>query len=131
MNTFCYHLESSHAKPMRGRGKNLGVIALFLLLLFFGSLPSEAAELQHEIKLATLAPENSTLMKIFREMDSEVRKETEGRVGFKLFSGFVLGDERDVFRKLRIGLIHAATFTSTFLAEINPDIRTLQLPFLF
>ena len=116
---------------MRGRGKNLGVIALFLLLLFFGSLPSEAAELQHEIKLATLAPENSTLMKIFREMDSEVRKETEGRVGFKLFSGFVLGDERDVFRKLRIGLIHAATFTSTFLAEINPDIRTLQLPFLF
>jgi len=116
---------------MKGKAQYLGVIVVLLLLLILGPLPTKAADLQHEIKLATLAPENSSLMKVFREMDSEVRKKTEGRVGFKLFSGFVLGDERDVFRKLRIGLIHAATFTSTFLAEINPDIRTLQLPFLF
>ena len=116
---------------MKRRGKYLGVKVVLLLLLLLGSLPSEAAELEHEIKLATLAPENSSLMKIFREMDSEVRKETEGRVGFKLFSGFALGNERDIFRKLRFGLIHGATFSAHFLADINPDIRALQVPFLF
>ena len=108
-------------------------ISFFLLSFFVLLLPvySHAAQPQHEIKLATLAPENSSLMKIFREMNSELLRETEGRVGFKIFSGFVLGDERDVFRKLRIGQIHAATFTSTFLTTINPDISALHVPFLF
>jgi TRAP-type C4-dicarboxylate transport system substrate-binding protein len=116
---------------MRPRGKYFAAILLPLFFLLLCPLPTRGGDLQHEIKLATLAPENSSLMKIFREMDSELRKETEGRVGFKLFSGFALGDERDIFRKLRFGLIHGATFTSNFLADINPDIRTLQVPFLF
>ena len=109
-------------------------ITVFILLSFFVLLLpvySHAARPQHEIKLATLAPENSSLMKIFREMNNALLEETEGRVGFKIFSGFVLGDERDVFRKLRIGQIHAATFTSTFLTNINSDISALHVPFLF
>jgi len=120
-----------HEEPISRRGKYVAVIFFSLFLLLLCPLPIKAADLQHEIKLATLAPENSSLMKIFKEMDIELREETEGRVGFKLFSGFALGDERDIFRKLRFGLIQAATFTSNFLADINPDIRTLQVPFLF
>lgn len=110
------------------------IYALFLSLLFCTSLwqPTvHAAKPQYEIKLATLAPENSTLMRIFREMDAEVRRETGGRVGFKMFSGFALGDERDVFRKMRIGMIQAATFTSTFLNDLSREMRALQVPFLF
>jgi TRAP-type C4-dicarboxylate transport system substrate-binding protein len=95
------------------------------------SYVGHAAKPQYEIKLATLAPENSSLVKIFKEMDAELRKETGGRVGFKIFSGFALGDERDVFRKLRIGLIQAATFSANFLNDLNPNIRVLQVPFLF
>ncbi len=114
---------------IRTRVFAVGIFLFFFTLVFPFSLHS--AQPQYEIKLATLAPENSSLMKIFREMNGEVLRETGGRVGFKLYSGFVLGDERDVFRKLRIGLIHGATFTSTFLAGINPDIRAIQLPFLF
>ena len=110
------------------------VFAVGIFLFFFTLVcpfPLHSAQPQHEIKLATMAPENSSLMKIFREMNSELKQKTAGRVGFKLFSGFALGDERDVFRKLRIGLIHAAAFSSTFLNTINPDLRTLQVPFLF
>ena len=132
MNTLWHHLETAgHGKAMKQRRKYPLVIVVIFLLVLLGSFPGEAEELQHEIKLATLAPENSSLMEIFREMDRELRKETEGRVGFKLYSGFALGDEQDIFRKLRFGLIQAATFTSTFLADINPDIRALQIPFLF
>ena len=118
-----------HFGIIRTRVFAVGIFLFFFTLVCPYTLHS--AQPQHEIKLATLAPENSSLMKIFREMNAELLKETEERVGFKFFSGFALGDERDVFRKLRIGLIHAATFSSTFLANINPDIRALQLPFLF
>lgn len=110
------------------------ICALSLSLLFL--MPQwpclgHAAEPEYEIKLATLAPENSSLVKIFKEIDGELRRETGGRVGFKIFSGFALGDERDVFRKLRIGLIHAATFSANFLNDLNPNMRVLQVPFLF
>ena len=106
--------------------------ALFLFLL----LPQwprlgHATKPKYEIKLATLAPENSSLVKAFREMDSELRQKTGGNVGFKIFSGFALGDERDIFRKLRIGLIQAAVFSANFLNDLNPNIRVFQVPFLF
>ena len=126
----CLELASP-GEPMSPRLKYFALILLPILVLLLCPLTAKTAGLQHEIKLATLAPENSSLMKIFREMDSELRKETEGRVGFKLFSGFALGDEQDIFRKLRFGLIQGATFTSTFLADINQGIRVLQIPFLF
>ncbi len=113
------------------RRQFLGLLLFLLVFMLQPPFSAQAARPKYEIKLATLAPENSSLMKIFREMNSELLKETGGEVGFKLFSGFALGDELDVFRKLRIGLIHAATFTATFLSDINPDIRALQLPFLF
>ena len=110
------------------------ICGLLLALLFVIPLWSSighTAKPQYPIKLATLAPENSSLVKIFKEMDAELRKETEGRVGFKIYSGFALGDERDVYRKLRIGLIQAATFSANFLNDLNPNIRVLQVPFLF
>jgi TRAP-type C4-dicarboxylate transport system substrate-binding protein len=132
MITLWNYLElASQGESLKGKGKYFSAIFFLLFLFLLCPLPNRAADLQNEIKIATLAPENSSLMKIFREMDSELRKETEGRVGFRLFSGFALGNERDIFRKLRFGLIHGATFTANFLADINPDIRTLQVPFLF
>lgn len=103
---------------------------LLALILVLSPLCTWAAP-QHEIKLATLAPENSSLMNIFEEMNKELLQVTNGRLGFKLYAGFALGDEADVLRKLRIGLVNAATFTSTALTDVNKDLRALQVPFLF
>jgi TRAP-type transport system periplasmic protein len=104
---------------------------LFLLTVLLCPPAGEAATPQFEIKLATLAPENSSLMQIFHEMNMELLKETGGKVGFKIFSGFVLGDEEDVLRKLRVGMVHAATFTGPALTSLNTGMRVLQIPFLF
>lgn len=121
-----------------GRNRRSGVFpilsVIFATALLFtaaSSVVCEAAQPEIEIKLATLAPENSSLMQIFNEMNAELLKETGGKVGFKMYAGFVLGDEEDVLRKLRIGMVHAATFTSGALTDINPDLRALQIPFLF
>ncbi len=117
-----------------GKGKGLRTIALavaLLLLFLLAPFAAWSAPPEHEIKLATLAPENSTLMKIFNEMNGELLKETGGKVGFKMFAGFALGDEEDVLRKVRIGMIHAATFSAPALTDVNSDLRALQVPFLF
>lgn len=119
--------ESSGKKGPVAMALAVGVGLLCLLTPFVAcSAPPE-----HEIKLATLAPENSTLMKIFNDMNAELLKESGGKVGFKIFSGFAMGDEDDVLRKLRAGMVHAASFTMGALTDLNPDLRVLQVPFLF
>jgi len=86
---------------------------------------------RYELKVATLAPDHSTFMQIFNEMNEELLRETEGRVGFRVYSGFAMGDEEDVLRKVRVGLVHGAVFTASALTDINVDFRVLQIPFLF
>ncbi|MCE5245106.1 MAG: TRAP transporter substrate-binding protein DctP [Desulfobacteraceae bacterium] len=125
------HYDSASVKTGRRRVVPPAVTGLVLLLLLALVPAVQAAFPEFEIKLATLAPENSSLMKIFNEMNADLLKETGGKVGFKMFAGFVLGDEEDVLRKLRVGMVHAAAFTSTALTDINMDLRTLQVPFLF
>jgi TRAP-type transport system periplasmic protein len=83
------------------------------------------------IKFATLAPEGSSWMKEIRRLADDVEKNTDGRVTFQFYPGGVSGDERDVIRKMRIGQIHAAGFTGVGLGEILPEVRVLDLPFLF
>ena len=106
----------------------LSVLTLLLLALIPRPCAGGPA---HEIKLASLAPENSSSMQIFNEMDLDLRAQTGGRVGFKIYGGFALGNEMDVLRKLRIGYVQAAVFTTASLSDLNPDMRVLQIPFLF
>ncbi len=127
-------IHNNTAPVEQGCGRKIwqAFLLSFLLLLTVLLWPpaGEAATPEFEIKLATLAPENSSLMQIFHEMNAELLKETSGKVGFKIYSGFVLGDEEDVLRKLRVGMVHAATFTGPALTNINPGMRVLQIPFL-
>lgn len=111
--------------------RTIAVSLALLLLSLAGVAPAWSAKPKYEIKLATLAPENSSLMRIFNEMNAELLKETNGQLGFRMYAGFVLGDEADVLRKLRIGLVQGAVFTNTALTDVNPELRVLQVPFLF
>lgn len=84
-----------------------------------------------EIKIATLAPDGSTWMKTMRAIDEDVRAKTANRVGFKFYPGGVQGDEKDVIRKMRNGQIHGAALTGFGLGAIVPEMRVLELPFMF
>jgi TRAP-type C4-dicarboxylate transport system substrate-binding protein len=101
------------------------------LLLGPGAEVCSAGDKKNRIKFATLAPEGSSWMKEMRRLADEVKQKTEGRVTFKFYPGGVSGDERDVIRKIRIGQIHAAGFTGVGLGQILPEVRILDLPFLF
>jgi TRAP-type transport system periplasmic protein len=101
---------------------------IFLVGLFL-SLPLAAAE--HEIKMATLAPEGSTWWRVFKEADTRLKQLTNGRVELKVYGGGVAGDEPVVVRKMRLGQLHAAAMTSVGMAEIQPALLALQAPGLF
>ena len=50
----------------------------------------------HIIKFATVAPEGSSWVGIMKEYDAAVRKESGGKLGFRIYAGSVAGDEQDV-----------------------------------
>lgn len=83
------------------------------------------------IKLATLAPEGSSWVNVFNEMNQEVQQKTDGQVKFRIYPGGVLGDERDMLRKMHIGQIHSAALTSAGLSAIFPEFDVFQIPFSF
>ena len=97
-------------------------------IIFFTASSVHAAT---EIKFALLAPEGSTWEKLIQEWNKELTKKTSGRVTLKIYAGGVLGDERDIIRKMRIGQVHAGAFTSLGLGFINPAVRVLDLPFMY
>ncbi|WP_082990039.1 TRAP transporter substrate-binding protein DctP [Woeseia oceani] len=84
-----------------------------------------------QIKIATLAPENSQWMSEFRAGAKEIRERTEGRVQLKFYSGGVQGNESKVLRKIQIGQLHGGTFAPTDFQKRFPDLNIYGLPFVF
>lgn len=101
------------------------------LALCLGVLASGAFAQQYTIKFASLAPDGSTWTNVLREYDAAVRKESGGKLGFKIYAGGVQGEDKDVIRKMRLGQLHSAGLTGFGLGEIAPKVRILDSPFLF
>ena len=83
------------------------------------------------VKLATLAPEGTDWHGMLIEMGQEWKKESKGAVQLKIYPSGVIGDERDMVRKMRIGQIHAAGITTEGLTEIVPDFSAFFVPLAF
>ena len=78
------------------------------------------------IKIATLAPEGSAWMNLFHKWQARVEQRSEGRLKIKFYAGGVMGDERDVIRKMHAGQLSGAAITGIGLAMINPEVRALE-----
>jgi TRAP-type C4-dicarboxylate transport system substrate-binding protein len=105
--------------------KRLQLIFMLLAVLSF-----TVAAQEYTIKFATIAPDGSTWMNVMREYDAAVRKESGGRLGFKIYPGGVQGDEKTVLRKIRVGQLQSGGFTGVGMGEIAPEVRILDSPFL-
>lgn len=119
---------------MMGEQKMRFVWCLMSCLLVGVALPGPAAaeeEDEHVLKIASLAPENSSWAKAFERMGREIESETDGAVEIKLYPGGVMGDEPAMVRKMRTGQLDGAAVTNVGLGEIDPTILILQLPLLF
>ncbi|MBM4197150.1 MAG: C4-dicarboxylate ABC transporter [Gammaproteobacteria bacterium] len=105
----------------------------FAASLFFASFLvfGTAAGGPVELKIATVVPEGSAWMKEMRAAAADVKARSGGRVAVKLYGGGVMGNDRQVLRKIRIGQLHGGAFTANSLAEKYPDIALYGLPMIF
>ena len=94
-------------------------------------LAAPAAAKDVTLKIATLAPEDTSWMNVMVDFDKEVREKSGGQVGFKFYPGGVAGDEKVVLKKMKAGQLQGGAFTGMGLGEIYPGMRILELPFLY
>lgn len=90
-----------------------------------------ASSPRYLMKFATVAPEGSTWVKYIRAVDKELRQKSNNRLGLRIYAGGIAGDELDVLKKMRIGQIHSAAFSGVGFGKILPEVRVLDLPYLF
>lgn len=95
------------------------------------SLISPLKASAEEWRIATLAPDGSSWMKVLSKGAAGVDKITASRVQFKYYTSGSQGDEKDVVRKMNSGGLDGAALTSVGLSLIDPSIRVLELPMLF
>ncbi|MEE9495745.1 MAG: TRAP transporter substrate-binding protein DctP [Desulfobacterales bacterium] len=83
------------------------------------------------LKIATLSPEGSEWMQKMREGAKEIALKTDNRVKFKFYPGGIMGSEKAVLRKIRVGQLHGGAITAGSLAHIYPELRLYFLPMIF
>jgi TRAP-type C4-dicarboxylate transport system substrate-binding protein len=111
----------------------MNILLMVLVLLAGVSVPSwsESQDSPQTLKIATLAPENSSWMQDMRAGAKAIEQQTDGRVRFKFYGGGVQGNDKQVQRKMRTGQLHGGTFTSGAMYQFEQDADMLSLPLLF
>jgi TRAP-type transport system periplasmic protein len=103
------------------------LIRILLSITIFLGFAVEAATL----KIATIAPDGTAWMKAMRSGAELVESKTQGRVKLRFYPGGVMGNDKSILRKIRIGQLHGGAITGGGLASIYPDGQVYNLPFRF
>ena len=114
-----------------GRLSVLKIMGLGVIVLILLNTTTLGAQKNVVIKIATLAPDGSAWMKVFNELNEDLKARTDNRVSFRIYPGGVLGDEKDMLRKMMIGQIHGAVLSAPGLSTIVKAMNVTQVPFLF
>lgn len=105
-------------------------INIVVVALLMHGLSIQVAQAQ-VLKIATLAPDGTRWMQEMRRGAKEIEQRTQQRVSFKFYPGGIMGNEKTVYRKMQIGQIHAAAFTTGGLALIYPENQIYSQPLIF
>ncbi len=103
---------------------------LFVLMsgaLFIGMPPAYATD----IKIATIAPNQSTWMIDMRAAGKTIKERTDGRVNLKFYGGGVQGASPKVLQKIKIGQLHGGMFAPIDFIKTYVDVSLYGLPFAF
>jgi TRAP-type C4-dicarboxylate transport system substrate-binding protein len=101
-------------------------IVCVLLVILSGSAAAEPV-----LRIATLAPEGSSLARVIADSARRIAARTEGRVRVRFYWSGQLGDERDMVRRMKLGSLDGATLATTGLALVAPRALHLQRPLAY
>lgn len=100
-------------------------------LLFLTAILAVPAQATTTFKIATIAPDGTSWMNAMREGAKTIQQRTDGRVKFRFYPGGIMGNDKSVLRKIRVGQLHGGAITGGGLADIIPEALVYSLPFQF
>ncbi|MFO7592914.1 MAG: TRAP transporter substrate-binding protein DctP [Pseudomonadota bacterium] len=100
-------------------------------LLFLTTILVVPAQAATTFKIATIAPDGTSWMKAMRDGAKKIQERTDGRVKFRFYPGGIMGNDKSVLRKMRVGQLHGGAVTGGGLAQIIPEALVYSLPFQF
>lgn len=84
------------------------------------------------IKLATVAPKDTSYHRILLEMGERWRKATSGQIDLVIYPGGTQGGEADTLRRMAVGELQAGMLSAGGLTAIDPAVGAVQeIPMLF
>src|SRR5882672_11409965 len=95
------------------------------LSLFTIAVPAAATT---TIRMATIAPRNSTWGKVLDAWEKAVESKTQGEVDLTIYYNGVQGEERAVVAKMKSGQLDAGALSAIGLSHVYRDVMVLQLP---
>jgi TRAP-type transport system periplasmic protein len=127
-------VDTNIGEDLTMRRSLLAALLLTGLALFFpdaalrgGATAQDAIEL----RIATLAPQGSSWMRVFNAWNRSLQQATNNTVRLRFYPGGSQGDERDFVRKMRAGQLDGAAVTSTGLGLIVRPVLVLGAPGIF
>jgi TRAP-type C4-dicarboxylate transport system substrate-binding protein len=88
----------------------------------------EASAQTHTLRIASLAPKNSSWGKVYTVWEKALAKKTEGKLAVQMYFNAVQGGEDAMVSKLKTGQLDGAALTSVGLSYIYKSVLVLQLP---
>jgi len=104
----------------------VSVIVQLAAVLLLVMLPGQALGIR--LKIATLSPDGSVWMQKMREGAQEVARRTNNRVRIKYYPGGVMGDDKAVMRKIRVGQLQGGAVVGGSLTKYFKDNQIYGLP---
>jgi TRAP-type C4-dicarboxylate transport system substrate-binding protein len=108
--------------------KRLAHLASLAALAIGFSLAPKASAEDHTLRIASLAPKNSSWGKVYDVWERALDKKTEGKLKVQMFFNGVQGNEDAMVSKMKTGQLDGAALTSVGLSYIYKNVLVLQLP---
>ncbi len=103
------------------------IISIFTVL----SLGLSTSGYAKTFKIATLSPDGSFWVTTMKSAAKEIAEKTDDRVKFRFYPGGVMGNDKSVLKKIRIGQLQGGAFSGGAFASKAPDTQVYNMPLLF
>lgn len=112
--------------------KNNKLISILIIILVVSNIfILSAKDPKYLIKIATDSPDNSIWVNGIKEINRAIYEKTNGEVGIDIYTGGTMGDQSTVIKKIKLGQVNAATFSSGGLGLIYNDFAIMGFPMIF
>ena len=92
---------------------------------------SSTAHAAMTLKIAEIHPAGYPTVVAQEHMGENIEKATDGELKFRMFSGGVLGSEKEVVEQVQIGAVQMTRVSLGTLGPVVPDVNVFNMPFVF